>query len=73
MMRSDGGAVLQTFCGSSKRTVLLEGIKDVMDQEDLQDSLEIHFQKPRNHGGEIESIEYVSREKGQLTAFFNCD
>lgn len=63
----------QTFCGSSRRTVLLEGISDVMEQEDLQDSLEIHFQKPRNHGGEIEAIEYVSRGKGQLTAFFNCE
>lgn len=63
----------QTFCGSSSRTVLLEGIADVLDQEELQDSLEIHFQKPRNHGGEIEAIEYVSREKGQLTAFFNCE
>ncbi|XP_074551215.1 N-myc-interactor [Halichoeres trimaculatus] len=63
----------QTFCGSSRRTVLLEGISDVVDQEDLQDSLEIHFQKPRNHGGEIESIEYVSRKRGQVTAFFNCE
>lgn len=63
----------QTFCGSSRRTILLEGISSVMDEEDLQDSLEIHFQKPRNHGGEIEKIKYVGREKGQLMAYFSCE
>ncbi|XP_024862725.1 N-myc-interactor isoform X2 [Kryptolebias marmoratus] len=59
----------QTFCGSAKRTVLLDGIKDVEDEEDLQDHLEIHFQKPSNSGGEIESIKYVSEGK-VLQAFF---
>ncbi|KAM6978384.1 N-myc-interactor [Tautogolabrus adspersus] len=63
----------QTFCGSSRRTVLLDGIEEVVDQEELQDHLEIHFQKPRNYGGEIESIKYVSREEKHLLAFFNCE
>lgn len=40
------------------RTVLLTGIPDVMDQENLQDMLEIHFQKSSNGGGEIEAILY---------------
>ncbi|XP_034550549.1 N-myc-interactor [Notolabrus celidotus] len=63
----------QTFCGFSERTVLFEGIVDVLDQEDLQDHLEIHFQKPRNHGGEIENVQYVSGKTGQVRAFFTCE
>ncbi|XP_017550533.1 N-myc-interactor [Pygocentrus nattereri] len=59
----------QTFSGVPKRTVLLKGIQDVTDEEDLQDHLEIHFQKPSNYGGEVESIKYVSAGK-ELTAFF---
>ncbi|XP_075937174.1 N-myc-interactor [Anarhichas minor] len=59
----------QTFCGAPKRTVLLNDIEDKGDEEDLQDHLEIHFQKPSNFGGEIESIQYASRGKA-LQAFF---
>ncbi|XP_066497128.1 N-myc-interactor [Hoplias malabaricus] len=59
----------QTFSGVPKRTVLLKGIQDVMDEEDLQDHLEIHFQKPSNYGGEVETIKYVSAGK-ELKAFF---
>ncbi|XP_061082798.1 N-myc-interactor-like [Conger conger] len=51
----------QTNCGVPKRTVLIGGIQDVLDEEDLQDHLEIHFQKPCNNGGEVESIKYISR------------
>ncbi len=42
------------------------------DEEDLQDHLEIHFQKPSNYGGEIESIKYTSKGKA-LQAFFLCE
>ncbi|XP_061580538.1 N-myc-interactor [Cololabis saira] len=62
----------QTFCCSTKRTVLLDDIKDVEDEEDLQDHLEIHFQKPSNSGGEIESIRYASGGK-RLQALFGED
>ncbi|MEQ2272053.1 hypothetical protein XENORESO_013940, partial [Xenotaenia resolanae] len=61
-----------TSCGSSMRTILLEGIDDVEDEEDMQDHLEIHFQKPNNSGGEIESIKYISKGKS-LQAFFSED
>ncbi|XP_040004228.1 N-myc-interactor isoform X2 [Xiphias gladius] len=61
--------MFQTFCGSLKRTILLDDIKDITDEEDLQDHLEIHFQKPSNCGGEIESIKYISGGKA-LQAFF---
>ncbi|KAG9349395.1 hypothetical protein JZ751_027838 [Albula glossodonta] len=55
----------QTYCGVPKRTILLGGIEDVLEEEDLQDHLEIHFQKPSNYGGEVESIKYIS---GRSTA-----
>lgn len=61
----------QTFCGCPKRTILLDDIQDMVDEEDLQDHLEIHFQKPSNSGGEIESIKYIAKGKA-LEAFF-CD
>lgn len=62
----------QTFSGAPNRTVLLGGIQELMDEEDLQDHLEIHFQKPSNYGGEVENIKYVSSGK-ELTAFFSED
>uniref|UniRef100_A0AAY4BNJ3 NID domain-containing protein n=1 Tax=Denticeps clupeoides TaxID=299321 RepID=A0AAY4BNJ3_9TELE len=62
----------QTYCGAPRRTVLLRGVEDVMEEEDLQDHLEIHFQKPSNYGGEVESIRYVSTGK-ELLAFFSED
>lgn len=64
---------LQTYCGTPKRTILLRGIQDVLDEEDLQDHLEIHFQKPSNYGGEVESIKYVSGSSKELKAFFSED
>ncbi|KAG8000999.1 N-myc-interactor, partial [Nibea albiflora] len=60
----------QTFCGSSKRTILLDDIKDMGDEEDVQDYLEIHFQKPSNYGGEIECIKYISRGKTLQAIFY---
>ncbi|XP_060731722.1 N-myc-interactor isoform X2 [Tachysurus vachellii] len=62
----------QTFCGVPKRTVLLRGIQDISDEEDMQDHLEIHFQKPSNYGGEVESIKFISKGKN-LRAFFSED
>ncbi|KAI5107529.1 N-myc-interactor [Silurus meridionalis] len=62
----------QTFLGVPKRTVLLRGIQDLSDEEDMQDHLEIHFQKPSNFGGEVESIKYLSSGK-RLRAFFSED
>uniref|UniRef100_A0A1A8B458 N-myc (And STAT) interactor n=1 Tax=Nothobranchius furzeri TaxID=105023 RepID=A0A1A8B458_NOTFU len=62
----------QTFCGSVKRTILLDVIGGKEDEEDLQDHLEIHFQKPSNSGGEIECIRYISEGK-TLQAFFSED
>ncbi|XP_026232056.1 N-myc-interactor [Anabas testudineus] len=61
----------QTFCGTLKRTILLDEIKDVEDEEDLQDHLEIHFQKPSNCGGEIDSIKYISRGNALQAIFCN--
>ncbi|KAM9486660.1 N-myc-interactor [Clarias gariepinus] len=62
----------QTFLGVPKRTVLLRGIQNTSDEEDIQDHLEIHFQKPSNYGGEVESIKYVPHGK-KMKAFFSED
>ncbi|KAA0715350.1 N-myc-interactor [Triplophysa tibetana] len=60
----------QTYSGVPNHTVLLGGIQDLLDEEDLQDHLEIHFQKPSNYGGEVQAIKYVPTGRS-LTAFFN--
>ncbi|XP_076854435.1 N-myc-interactor [Brachyhypopomus gauderio] len=62
----------QTFSGVPKRTVMFGGIQDVTDEEDLQDHLEIHFQKPSNYGGEVETIKFLSAGK-KMRAFFSED
>lgn len=69
---ANAGDSFQTFCGYPKRTILLDDIEDREDEEDLQDHLEIHFQKPSNYGGEIEHVRYTSRGKA-LQAFFLCE
>ncbi|NXT74939.1 NMI protein, partial [Zapornia atra] len=52
----------QLYSGISKKTILLKGIKEIEDdEENVQDMLESHFQRPTNSGGEIESIKYVSK------------
>lgn len=51
----------QSFCGAPKRTLLLDNVRDTGDEEEVQDQLEIHFQKPSNGGGEIEHTLYTSR------------
>lgn len=58
----------QSFCGAPKRTLLLDDITDIGDEEEVQDQLEIHFQKPSNGGGEIEHTLYTH---SGLRAFFS--
>ncbi|KAM4598691.1 interferon-induced 35 kDa protein [Polymixia lowei] len=63
---------LKTKLSVCPRTVLLEGIPAVMDQENLQDLLEIHFQKTTNGGGEVDAFLY--NPLGQQTlALFEAD
>ncbi|XP_062893273.1 interferon-induced protein 35 [Mobula hypostoma] len=56
----------------SKKSVLLTGIPDILDEEQLKDFLEIHFQKLRNGGGEVDAITYVPQGKSAL-AWFETD
>lgn len=46
------------FSGISERTVLLTGMEDLqmMDEEILQDLVNIHFQREKNGGGEVEVV-----------------
>ncbi|CAF95980.1 unnamed protein product [Tetraodon nigroviridis] len=62
----------QTFCAVPKTTVLLSGIEDVDEESNLQDCLQVYFQKPSRGGGEISHIRYISKRKS-LQAFFTSD
>lgn len=63
----------QTFCGTPKRTILLDVIKYVELEEDVEEDLaeylEIHFQKSCNNGGEIDIVKHISGTN-TLQAFF---
>ncbi|XP_075465522.1 N-myc-interactor [Ascaphus truei] len=55
---------LQLCSGISTRTVLLTGIKEAQEaEEDIQDQIEIYFQKPSNGGGEVEAVAYCLKRK----------
>lgn len=60
---------LQPRVSASARTVLLTGIPAIMDPADLQDQLEIHFQKKGNGGGEVEAIAYNPLRQRALAVF----
>ncbi|XP_077303851.1 N-myc-interactor [Lithobates pipiens] len=64
---------LQMFSAASPRSVLLTGIKNVDDDEedDVQDIIQIHFQKESNGGGEVENI--VFSKDGRKTLIFEED
>uniref|UniRef100_A0A803JAY4 Interferon-induced protein 35 n=1 Tax=Xenopus tropicalis TaxID=8364 RepID=A0A803JAY4_XENTR len=54
------------------RTVLITGIPDIKNVDDLRDLLEIYFQKPSNGGGEVEGLLYC-QEGQQAVAIFEDD
>lgn len=62
----------QNFRGAPERSVLLDNIPDLEDEDEMLDILEIYFQKPTNYGGEIENIKCFSRGKERL-AFFDVE
>ncbi|XP_053554275.1 N-myc-interactor [Bombina bombina] len=63
---------LLVFSGISTRTVLLDNINHYEDsEEDIQDSIEIHFQKPSNGGGEVEHTAY--NQQPNRVAYFEDD
>uniref|UniRef100_H2P7J3 N-myc and STAT interactor n=2 Tax=Pongo abelii TaxID=9601 RepID=H2P7J3_PONAB len=47
----------QVFSGTSKRTVLLTGMEGIqMDEEIVEDLINIHFQRAKNGGGEVDVV-----------------
>lgn len=47
----------QVFSGISKRTVLLKGIENIqMEEEIVEDLINIHFQREKNGGGEVDVV-----------------
>ncbi|KAM8933537.1 N-myc-interactor [Pelodytes ibericus] len=62
---------LQIFSAVSPRTVRLSQINGVVEsEEDVQDLIEVHFQKPSHGGGEVEVIIY-SQKEDKLPCFEN--
>ncbi|XP_045570243.1 interferon-induced 35 kDa protein homolog isoform X1 [Salmo salar] len=59
----------QTRLSACGRTVLLTGIPAVKEQENLQDLLEIHFQKTSNGGGEVDTFLYNPLGQHTLALF----
>ncbi|KAG9474198.1 hypothetical protein GDO78_004481 [Eleutherodactylus coqui] len=51
------------------RTVLLTGIPDIKDEENLKDLLTIHFQKATNGGGEVQELFYCPLGKNTIALF----
>lgn len=51
------------------RSVLVLNIPDVLDAPELQDILEIHFQKPTRQGGEVEALTVVPPGQQGLAVF----
>lgn len=54
---------------SVPHSVLVVNIPDVLDGPELQDVLEIHFQKPTRGGGEVESLIFVDPGTQALALF----
>ncbi|NXG07044.1 IN35 protein, partial [Sakesphorus luctuosus] len=51
------------------KTVLLSGIPDVLSEESMRDTLEIHFQKASHGGGEVDALAYVPAGQTGLAVF----
>lgn len=51
------------------QSVLVLNIPDVLDGLELQDILEIHFQKPTRGGGEVEAVTVVPPGQRGLAVF----
>ncbi|XP_026535850.1 N-myc-interactor-like [Notechis scutatus] len=62
---------VQMFSGTSRKAVLLIGIVAEQKDENVEDMIEIHFQKPSNGGGEVDRVTYIP--KGMKTAYFEID
>ncbi|KAJ8364637.1 hypothetical protein SKAU_G00134680 [Synaphobranchus kaupii] len=60
---------LQTRVSVSRRTVLLTGIPDITEQENMEDCLQIHFQKGVNGGGEVDAFIYNPLGHRKLAIF----
>ncbi|MCJ8738995.1 hypothetical protein PDJAM_G00041990 [Pangasius djambal] len=61
--------LLKTCNTTCSKTVLLTGIPTVMEKDNLQDLLEIHFQKSANSGGEVDAIVYNPVGERTLAVF----
>ncbi|NXY24854.1 IN35 protein, partial [Atrichornis clamosus] len=58
---------LQPSC--CPRSVLLWGIPDVLSEESMRDTLEVHFQKASCGGGEVDALVYVPAGRKRVAVF----
>lgn len=68
---SINGEIVRIKAGEiiSRKSVLFDGIPDIIDEEKLRDNLMIHFQKPSNGGGEVDAIMYIPVGQSTITSF----
>ncbi|XP_072259329.1 interferon-induced 35 kDa protein [Pyxicephalus adspersus] len=55
------------------RTVLITGIPDITENDNLRDLLEIHFQKPSNGGGDVQDLVYCPEGQHTVALFEDED
>ncbi|NXC05431.1 IN35 protein, partial [Orthonyx spaldingii] len=60
---------LQLDASRCPRTVLLSGIPDVLSEDFMKDTLEIHFQKASRGGGEVDALAYVPAGRTGVAVF----
>ncbi|XP_074079913.1 interferon-induced 35 kDa protein [Macrotis lagotis] len=63
---------IEISCCPVPNSVLVSNIPDILDGPDLEDILEIHFQKPSQGGGEVEALTFVA-PGSQSLAFFTSE
>ncbi|NWV31945.1 IN35 protein, partial [Grantiella picta] len=51
------------------RTVLISGIPDVLSEESMRTTLEIHFQKASRGGGEVDALAYIPAGRTGVAVF----
>lgn len=63
------GLLLQIRSQPVLQAVLVLNIPDVLDGPELQDVLQVHFQKPTRGGGEVEALKVVPPGEQRLAVF----
>lgn len=55
----------------ARRTLVVSGVPDALSPSRMADKLVIHFQRSKNHGGDVQHVQYPTNLKG--VAFVTFD